>query len=66
MSRDPCEIRHLLPVAVPVPPPAHVATRDHVCGNCRQPGTNMGSTACRNYRPSQTVPYVDPDALKEA
>lgn len=52
MKRDPYEIRHLLPVAVPIPDAGHVATPDHVCGNCRQPGTNWGSTACPNNHPT--------------
>lgn len=37
------------------------ATRDHVCGNCRQPGTNMGATGCKNFR----QPFEDPDAARD-
>lgn len=26
--------------------------RGHVCGNCRQPGTNSGVESCRNNKPT--------------
>lgn len=35
-------------------------TKEHKCGRCAWDGT--GSTDCVNYRPAQSVPYVDVEA----
>lgn len=43
---------------IPLPPARSDArTHEHRCGNCAWGGT--GRVDCKNYRPSQTVPYAE-------